>query len=490
MNIIIIGAGYGGLSLAALLGKNGFNVTVLEKNEDIGGRARTFSQNGFRYDMGPSWYLMPDVFEKYFSNFEKKSEDFFKLKKLDPAYRVFYEDDEIVDVPASKEGMYELFESIEEGSSEKLKKYLEQAKYKYDTAMDKFLYKSYDSLFDFFTPSLMLAGIKLDIFNSLDSHTRKYFKSEKLRKILEYSMVFLGGSPKNTPALYSLMSHVDLEMGVYYPEHGMYDLVKAFETLCLENNVKIIRGEEAKKIVVEDRKAKHVLTKDGNRYDADIIIANADYEHVETKLIEDKYRSYNERYWKKKVMAPSALIFYLGVNKKLDKLKHHNLFLAEDWDKHFDSIFKTKEWPNNPSYYVNCTSKTDNTAPKGSECLFFLVPVAADLKDDKKTRDKMFDKIIENFEEQIGEKIKDNIIEKRIYAHKDFMNDYNAYKGTALGMAHTLFQTAVFRPTMKSKKIKNLFYSGHYTHPGIGVPMVVIASEILAKKIVDLYGRD
>ncbi len=487
--VIVIGAGFSGLASAALLAKKGFNVTLIEKNKNLGGRAQAWKTKGFMYDMGPSWYLMPEVFENFYKIFGKKSTDFYKLKQLDPSFRVFYEKEGMVDLPKDKKKVYNLFETIEKGSSKKLKNYLDVAKLKYDIAMEKFLYKEYKTIFDFLTPELMLSGLKLQMFESLDNYVSKEFTDHRLKKILEYSMVFLGGSPKNTPALYSLMSHVDINKGVYYPLGGMIEIVNAFKKLCTQNGVKIIKGTEVKKIILQDNTKSRtissgVLTNNGKLFNTDIILVGSDYKEAETKFLDSKHSWYKEKYWKKKTMGPSALLFYIGLNKKLKSLKHHNLFLADEWDEHFDQIYKTPTWPTNPSYYVSCPSKSDPTvAPKGKENLFFLIPVANELNDNDKEREKMFNKVINDFEKRTKEKIKDNIVVKRIFSQRDFKKEYNSYKGTALGLAHTLFQTAIFRPSHKSKKVKNLYYTGSYTHPGIGVPMVLISAQIVANKI-------
>ncbi|HNV01450.1 MAG TPA: phytoene desaturase family protein [archaeon] len=487
--VIVVGAGFSGLASAALLAKKGFDVTIVEKNKNLGGRAQTWKTKGFMYDMGPSWYLMPEVFENYYKIFGKKTSDFYKLKQLDPSFRVFYEKEGMVDLPKDKKKVYKLFDSIESGSSKKLKNYLDLAKLKYDIAMEKFLYKEYQTIIDFFTPELITSGLKLQMFESLDSYVSKKFKNHKLKKVLEYSMVFLGGSPKNTPALYSLMSHVDINKGVYYPLGGMVEIVNALEKLCKNNGVKIIKGTEVKKIITNDNTKSRtlcsgILTNKGKKISADIILVSSDYEEAETKLLHKKHSIYSTNYWNKRVMGPSALLFYIGVKGKLKSLKHHNLFLADEWEEHFDQIYKNPTWPTNPSYYVSCPSKSDNSvAPKGKENLFFLIPIANELNDGDKEREKMFKKIINDFEKRTKEKISDKIIVKRIFSQRDFKKEYNSFKGTALGLAHTLFQTAVFRPSHKSKKVKNLYYTGSYTHPGIGVPMVLISAQIVADKI-------
>jgi 1-hydroxy-2-isopentenylcarotenoid 3,4-desaturase len=481
--VIIIGSGFSGLSAASLLARNGNDVVVLEKNEQPGGRASIWKKDGFIFDMGPSWYLMPDVFEKYFAEFGKKPEDYMNLIRLDPSYRVFFDKDDFVDISANLKKNLELFEKIEPGAKEKMKEYLKLSEYEYDIAMKDFIYKDYKHLTDFLRPKLIFEGTKLHMFQKLDDFAQRYFKSDKIRKILEYTIVFLGGSPYDSPALYSLMSHVDFNMGVWFPKGGMGELVQAMYKLAKEQGAKFKFNEPVEKIIVENKKVTGVKTTK-NKYNADIVIVNADYAWAEQNLLEERYRSYSKRYWEKRKIAPSAYLLYLGLDKPLKRFIHHNLYFHQNWENHFDDIFKNPRWPEYFSYYVSCISKTDKkTAIKNGENVFVLVPVAAGLKDDEKTRKKYFDKTIKHMEELAGENIKDHIVVKRIFAHNDFSSRYNAYKGTALGLAHTLKQTAVFRPKHESKKVKNLFYTGHYNHPGIGVPMVIISSQILAETI-------
>jgi len=482
-NLIVIGSGFGGLAAAGLLARDGNNVLVIEKNEQPGGRASVWKKDGFSFDMGPSWYLMPDVFEKYFTEFGKKPEDYMELVRLDPSYRVFFDENDFVDISANFEKNLDLFEKIEPGAKEKMKEYLKISEYEYKIAMKDFIYKDYKHLSDFFKPKLIIEGTKLHMFEKLDSFAKRYFKSEKIRKILEYTIVFLGGSPYESPALYSLMSHVDFNMGVWFPKGGMGKLVEAMFTIAKEQGAKFKFNEPAEKILIENRKMVGVkTTKD--KYKADIIVVNADYAWAEQNLLDKNYQSYSEKYWTKRKIAPSAYLIYLGLNKPLKKFIHHNLYFHPNWKKHFDDIFKDIKWPKNFSYYISCISKTDKkTAIKNGENVFVLIPVAAGLEDTEEARQKYFDKTIEHMELLAGENIRDHIVVKRIFAHNDFSKRYNAYKGTALGLAHTLKQTAVFRPKHESKKVKNLYYTGHYNHPGIGVPMVIISSQILANMI-------
>lgn len=482
-NLIVVGAGIGGLAASALLAKQGHNVTVLEKNGQPGGRASVWKKDGFTFDMGPSWYLMPDVFNKFFAEFNKKPEDYMDLVRLDPSYRVFFDEDDYVDISADLEKNLSLFEDIEPGAKEKMKEYLDKSKYEYDIAMKDFIYKDYKHLTDFFKPRLIVEGTKLHMFEKLDSYAQRYFKNQKIRQILEYTIVFLGGSPYDSPALYSLMSHVDFNMGVWFPKGGMGKLAEAMHTLAEEQGVHFQFNKPVTHVMVENGKAKEVKTEQ-DTYSADHVVVNADYAWAETHLLEKKYQTYSDKYWQKRKIAPSAYLLFLGLDKQLKSFTHHNLYFHPEWDKHFDDIFKHPQWPENYSYYVSCISKTDpNTAVEGGENIFVLIPVAAGLDDNEETRTAYFNKTIDHMEKLAGENIRDHILVKRIFAHNDFSSRYNAYKGTALGLAHTLKQTAIFRPRHQSKKVKNLYYTGHYNHPGIGVPMVIISSQILADTI-------
>lgn len=481
--IIIIGAGIGGLSTAALLAKDGHNVTVLEKNDQIGGRAMHFKEQGFLFDMGPSWYLMPEVFERYFALFGKKPSDYYQLVKLDPQYRVFFSKDDIVDIRADLDKNLALFESWEPGSAAKVTEYLEKARYQYEVAMKKFVYRNYNSIFDILKPE-MAEGAKLNIFESLDKHVSRYVSHKKIKQILQYTNVFLGGSPKNTPAMYSILSHVDFHQGVFYPMGGLNQLVNALESLCKEYGVIIRTNQEVTKIDIQDKKIQTVQTTD-KTYTADKVIANADYHHVETTLLPQESQSIPETSWEKKTLAPSAFILYLGIKGPVKNLHHHNLFFANDWEKHFDGIFNDPHWPEDPSYYICCPSKTDPTvAPNGDENIFVLVPVAAGLEDSDEVRERYAKKILTHIEELIGETIQDRIVVQRIHSQRDYKQLYNAYKGTALALSHTLMQTAIFRPANKSKKVSNLYYVGHYTNPGVGVPMCLISAELVREQLI------
>ncbi|HTY13189.1 MAG TPA: phytoene desaturase family protein [Candidatus Omnitrophota bacterium] len=483
--VLIIGAGCSGLAAAALLAKEGYAVTVVEKNAAPGGRARTLKTNGFTFDLGPSWYLMPEVFENYFARFGKKTVDYYQLKRLDPNYRVFFGDGQ-VDVPADRRKIGELFGRLEPDGGEKLDRFMKSAEFQYRTAMKSFIYRAYRSFFDFFNWEIITKGPRLHIFEGLDRYVRRFFRSDRIRKILEYTVVFLGGSPDNTPALYSIMSHVDFNLGVWYPDQGMGSVVSALNKLGEEQGVKLLLSHNVLRIESENGQAKKVVT-DKGVFAADIVLVNADYHHTETELLAPGDVSYSPKYWASRKMGPSAFLIYLGLNKKIKGLLHHNLYLDPSWNEHFKSIFDKPAWPEAYSYYISCTSKTDaSVAPPGGEAVFILIPVAAGLVDTPEIRNKMFNLTIAHLEKLLGDEIKDNIVYQQIFAQRAFALAYNAYKGTALGLAHTLFQTAIFRPSHRSKKLKNLYYTGSYTHPGIGVPMVMVSAQIVS----DLIRKD
>lgn len=482
MKIGIIGGGYGGLTTACLLAKKGYEVELFEKNSTVGGRGRMFSEKGFRFDMGPSWYLMPDTVDEIFRLLGTTADKELELTRLDPHYKMFFHDQEVT-ISKDMEENYKLFERLEPGVTPKIKKYLDRAKYKFDTSMKEFIEKPYFSVFDMINWNTMTKGKDLDIFTSFDSHLKKYFQSDKIRKILGYTMVFLGGSPKNTPALYSLMSHGDFNLGVFYPKGGMNALAVALERQAKKLGVKIHTSSPVSKIIVQNKQARSIITEQGT-HDFDTVVVNADYAWAETNLLEEKYQTYNKKYWDKKTIAPSGLIVYLGVNKKIKNLEHHNLMIEHDWMKHFNEIFENPRWPTKPSYYVCAPSKTEqDIAPKGCENLFILVPVAPDIQDEPDFCENYANSIIKDIERKTGEAIKDNILVKKIYTHRNFAEDYNAYKGTALGLAQTLMQTAYFRPKNRSKKVSNLYYVGQYTNPGTGVPIAMISAKIVTKLI-------
>jgi phytoene desaturase len=475
--IIVIGAGYGGLSAAALLAKDGHDVMVLERHDQPGGRARLWEHKGFKFDMGPSWYLMPDVFEKFFAEFGKRPEDYLSLTRLDPAFQIVQEQMK-VDIPVVKQKLRALFAQLEPDGDKKLERYLSQAKEKYDESMKHFLYREYRYPWDFFSPKLIGSARKLDLLSSLQKSLDAQFQSETAKRILSYNMLFLGGTPKNLPALYSLMSHADLVLGVWYPQGGMHAVARAMERVGKECGVEFKYGVDVERILTSNGAVAGVQTTTGI-IDADIVIANADYEYVETSLLDKPSRSLPASYWDKRTVAPSCLCMYLGMNTKLP-LAHHTIVLTKDWTTHWDSLFEHPSWPKDPCYYICCPSKSDRSvAPAGCENVFVLVPLAAGLEDTQELRAQMRNFILYDLERISGVPVKKHIVVERLYAHNDFVNDYRAYRGTAFGLAQTLLQTAYFRPSQRSKKVRNLYYVGHYVHPGVGVPPSVISGHIV-----------
>ena len=481
--IAIIGSGFAGLAAAALLAKKGFQVTIYEKNDQAGGRARIWQQDGFTFDMGPSWYWMPDVFENYFKLFDKKVSDFYDLKQLDPGYRIYFEKDDILDIPARMESLEALFEHLEPGSAVKLKEFLKQAEYKYQVGMGEYVFRPSHSITEFIDWRLIRESFKIQMLTSMSSHVRKYFKNPKLIKLLEFPVLFLGATPQNTPAMYSMMNYADLVLGTWYPLNGMNEIVKAMVKIAEDHGVKIMLNTEVSHIEVDQKHAKGIETNHGF-FAADVVISGADYQHTDQKLLYKQDRNYTEKYWDTRVMSPSSLLFYVGLNKKVEDILHHNLFFDEDFEKHSYEIYEKPQWPSKPLFYVSCTSKTDdNVAPNGCENLFFLIPIAPGLTDDDETREHYFNLILTRFEKIIGQEIRSSIILKRSYALNDFQADYHSFKGNAYGLANTLAQTAFFKPKMRSKKVENLFFTGQLTVPGPGVPPSIISGQVVAKEV-------
>jgi phytoene desaturase len=494
--VVIIGSGFAGLSAAAFMAKAGWDVTVLEKHKTPGGRARQLKADGFTFDMGPSWYWMPEVFERFFECFGKKTTDYYQLKRLEPSYRVYWED-KPMDIPADYNSLRQMFEEIEPGAGDKLDKFLEEAAFKYDIGINKLVHKPGQSFAEFLDWDLIKGVFKLDVFTSMRNHIAKLFTNPKLKQLLEFPVLFLGALPKDTPALYSLMNYADIKLGTWHPNAGMYCIVDAMYKLNVELGVKFCFGHNVTAINVEDGIAKSVQAQNTNNsvttsisFDADVVIGGADYHFIETKLLPKKYASYTESYWNKRMMAPSCLLYYVGLNKKLNGILHHSLFFDTDFEVHGKEIYTTKEWPSNPSFYVCVSSVTDEAAaPLGCENMFFLIPIAAGLKGDTvELRERYFDKIVKRFEQKTGQIIKNSIIYKKTYAVQDFENDYNSFKGNAYGLANTLMQTAVLKPACRSIKIKNLFYTGQLTVPGPGVPPSLISGEVVSKEIAKHFG--
>jgi phytoene desaturase len=482
-NVVVIGAGFAGLCAAGTAAQQGHKVIIIEKNDQIGGRARIWKEQGYTFDMGPSWYWMPEVFENYYQKFGKTTADFYDLKRLNPSYRIYFGDDDFVDIPSDYQSLRNLFDEIEPGSGEKLFKFLSDAKYKYDTGMNEFVWRPADSISEFFELKIAKAVFKMNLFSSVSSEVRDLFKHPKLRKLLEFPVLFLGATPQNTPGLYSLMNYADLVLGTWYPMGGMNEIVKALESIALSQGVEIHTEETVIEIKSQNKKAYQVITNKAT-YNVDAVIAAADYAHVDNSLLDKKDANYTPEYWDKRTMSPSSLLYYVGVNKRLSNVLHHNLFFDEDFEQHAKEIYTEPQWPSKPLFYVCCPSILDrSTAPDGHENLFFLIPLAPDLEDSEEKREQYFQLMLDRFERYSGESIRENIVIKRSYAMNDFVKDYNSYKGNAYGLANTLLQTAFLKPKLKSKKLKNLVYAGQLTVPGPGVPPAFISGQLAAEEV-------
>jgi phytoene desaturase len=486
--VSIIGAGFSGLSAAAYLAKNNFEVDVYEKNETPGGRARQIkTDNGYVFDMGPSWYWMPEIFEKFFNDFGYKTSDFFELKLLDPLFTIIFSNADVINIPADYHSLFQLFETIEKGSGEKLNQFLKEAEFKYKTGMGKLVYKPGKSLFEFADFDVIKGVFRLQLFTSFSKHVRKYFTNPKLISLMEFPVLFLGAMPEETPALYSLMNYAELKLGTWYPFGGFGKVVDAMKTVCENLGVKFHFNKSINRIEIENYKTTHVSS-GGEKIKCDVVLATADYHHVENDLLLKGYRNYSEDYWETRVMAPSCLIFYLGINKKISRLQHHNLFFDEDLNRHSHEIYKEPKWPTKPLFYVCCPSKTDPfVAPSGHENVFILMPLAINLEDTEKKRMTYFDFIMDRLEKYCGEKIRENIDYQKSYCIKDFMVDYNAFKGNAYGLANVLKQTAILKPAMQNRKVKNLFYAGQLTVPGPGVPPAIISGNVASQQIINFF---
>ncbi|MBN3581627.1 phytoene desaturase [Algoriphagus aestuarii] len=482
---VVIGSGFAGLSAATHLAAKGFKVTLVEKNESPGGRARKFEHQGFVFDMGPSWYWMPDVFEKYFAAFGKKPSDYYELIRLDPSYAVIYGEGDVLDIPANLDEFKLMLEEIESGASAQLDKFLEQAAYKYQVGIHDLVTKPSRSLFEFTSPGLLKDMLRMDIFQSMAKHVRKYFKSDKIIRLMEFPVLFLGETAENIPALYSLMNYADIALGTWYPQNGMHEIIRGMVSLAEEKGVEIRYDSEVEEIEIKNGKAECVRLLSGEKIEADVVIAGADYHHVDKHLVNPKYSNYSEEYWDTRVMAPSSLLFYLGINKRLERLRHHNLFFDEPLGPHADAIYKNPRWPEKPLFYVCAPSVTDRSvAPDGMENLFLLIPLAPDLEDTEELREKYYHKIMDRLEKITQQEIRSHVVFKRSYAHRDFKNDYHAYKGNAYGLANTLTQTAILKPSLKNKKVSNLYYTGQLTVPGPGVPPSLISGQVVANEVI------
>lgn len=482
-SIVIVGGGFGGLSTACYLADAGADVTVLEKNDQLGGRASVLKRAGFRFDMGPSWYLMPDVFERFFGHFNRRPADYYELTHLDPHYRIYWKDGDHLDVTPDIEATKRAFESYESGAGEAFDRYLERSRTTYEVGMKQFVYVDRPRFRDYLDWDVVKNARGLGLLGSMDDHVSTYFDHEKLRQVVQYSLVFLGGSPTNTPALYNLMSHVDFDLGVHYPAGGIGAVVDGIVALGEELGVDYRTGIEVDQIA-GSRGAFQLETSAG-RIEADLVVSDADYAHTEQSLLAPEDRQQDDDYWDDRTYAPSAYLLYLGVSGELDELAHHTLVLPTDWDAHFEAIFETPAWPEDPSYYLCAPSKTDDSvAPEGCSALFALVPIAPGLDDDEEARAAFRDQLLDDIAANTGVKLRDRILVEESFSVSDFATRYNAREGTALGLAHTLGQTGPLRPGHRSSALDGLYYTGAYTTPGIGVPMCLISGQHTADSVL------
>ncbi|TVQ18815.1 MAG: phytoene desaturase [Spirochaetaceae bacterium] len=491
-HVVVIGAGFGGISAAAYLAQAGYKVTVYEKNSWVGGRARVLERDGFRFDMGPSWYWMPDEHDRWFTDMGVRREDYYAIRRVDPSYKVYYGDSlpeesrNQITVPADFARAQAVFEAYEPGAGERLARFVEQAKQKYEFAMSGFIYRNFDSPFDMVNGTLLKNLLRIDLLRSYRSLINRSFSHPYLRKILEFPVVFLGSFAAKTPAVYTLMNYIDFGLGTWYPEGGFGRVVEAMKEVAESKGARFVFDTEVTRIRTEGRAA-HALDLRGageSKALANAIVANADYVHVESELLDLAHRSVSPESWNRRTFAPAVLNYYVGFNRKLDRLAHHTFFFDTDWDDHFDAVYGKRRWPDDPLFYLHIPSMTDpSCAPEGHEAMFILVPCALGLDDGEQIREHYFDRVMERMERLSGEKLRDAMVFRQTMSISEFRRDYNAHEGTAFGLGQTLFQTAYFRPMNRSKKVRNLYFAGQYTVPGTGTTMSMISGKLAAMRI-------
>ncbi len=494
-NVVVIGAGFGGISAAAYLANAGYDVTVYEKNSWVGGRARVLERDGFRFDMGPSWYWMPEEHDRWFTDMGVRREDYYAIHRVDPSYKVYFGDSEPreerneVTMPADFEAAKEIFESYEKGAGEKLEAFITQARRKYEFAMSGFIYRNFSSPLDMVNGAFLRNLRRLNLFSTYRSLIERYFSHPYLKKMLEFPVVFLGSSAKSTPAVYTLMNYIDFGLGTWYPDGGFGAVVESMQKVAESKGATFIFNTEVSAIHSKNGKVTSVSVRNGCDEDtvpADAVVANADYPYVENTLLADGDRALPIKKWEKKSFAPAVLNFYLGFNRKLPFLEHHTFFFDTDWDDHFDAVYGNRRWPADPLFYLHIPSKTDTScAPEGHEAMFLLIPCAIGLDDPDDLREHYFDLAMNRIERLTGENLRNSIVFRESMSLREFKSDYNAHEGTAFGLGQTLFQTAWFRPTNRSKKLSNLYYAGHYTVPGTGTTMSMISGKLAAMRIGD-----
>ena len=481
-NIYIIGSGFSSLAASCYLSKAGYKVTVLEKNSTLGGRARQYKKDGFTFDIGPSWYWMPDVFERFFADFDKKPSDYYTLDKLSPGYEVYFGENDSITISDKLDEIYQMFENEETGSAKHLKTFLDSAKANYDTAIKDLVYRPGISPLELVTTKTVARVSQF--FSTIRKQVRKQIKSNKLIQILEFPVLFLGAKPSNTPAFYNFMNYADFGLGTWHPRGGMYKVIEGMVALATSLNVQFKVDANVEKITTDNNNNVNGLIVNGENIKTDLVLSGADYHHTET-LLDENLKQYSEKYWSKKTFAPSSLLFYVGFDKKIQNASHHTLFFDSDFDKHAEEIYDTPKWPTDPLFYANFTSMTDkSSAPEGKEAGFFLVPIAPGIEDTEDLRQEYFEKIMDRFEKMTHQKVKDNVLFKKSFCVRDFKEEYNSYKGNAYGMANTLMQTAFLRPNLKSSKVNNLFFTGQLTVPGPGVPPALISGKIVSDLII------
>ncbi len=482
MKAIVIGAGFSGLSAASVLAKEGIEVQVIDRLDQPGGRCRTWEHDGFTFDMGPSWYWMPDVFESFFQRFDHSTKDYYELIRLDPSYQVFFKNQE-AEIPADFEEFKALLESWEPGAAQKAEQFFEDAKYKYEVGMRDLVYKPSFSLFEFADSRIASSIFRLKLFTSIQSEVYQLFKDDRIRKLFEFPVLFLGAKPSETPALYSLMNYADTCLGTWYPKGGMKQVSFAFEQVALEQGVQIHYNEEVIGFECSQKKITSIQTDKQTISDVDLVISGADYHHIE-QLLPSQFQSYTSNYWASRKMAPSALLYFVGLNKKLQSFQHHNLFFDTDFEEHSRTIYDDASWPEQPLFYMCVPSKTDQlVAPANQENLFILIPIAPDLQNTPEIEEHYFNMVLSRLEQRGQEQIKNHVLFKRAFSVSNFKETYHAFKGNAYGLANTLKQTAILKPKMRSKKLKNLFYCGQLTVPGPGVPPSIISGQVIADYI-------
>jgi phytoene desaturase len=484
-SVIVIGSGFAGLSAASFLAKEGYDVTVLEKNDQLGGRARSYEKDGFTFDMGPSWYWMPDVFERYFTELGSSVQKHYDLVRLDPSYRVVFGQSEHEDQSPRMTELEAMFDKLDPGSGLRLRKFLKQAEYKYNVGIKDLVFKPGRSLTEFLDTRIAKGLFQLDMLKDMRRHVNEVSAHPKLKAILEFPVLFLGALPQNTPALYSLMNYADMALGTWYPMKGMNEIIKGMVSVAKELGVKFRTSTEVTGFKYSGNTIVGVLTKSGS-FLTDIVVGGADYHHIDQHISAPEFREYTPKYWNNRKMAPSSLLFYLGIEGKVPNVLHHNLFFDHELDQHAHEIYTDPKWPTKPLFYASAPSKTDDSvAPKGCENMFLLMPTAPGMDGDtEETREKYYDMMMHRLEKFTGSSIKDRVVVKRSFAYQDFKSEYNSFKGNAYGLANTLSQTAILKPRLKSKKVSNLYFAGQLTTPGPGVPPCLISGEVVSKEIV------